>query len=218
MYKALLKLNIFLIAILLFACAIFVLQPRSAYSATGEAEIVSGGTVEADIRDIADPMALSIEKKSRAFLAALAFAALLMSWALYCKFSEKKPDEVKAEAPPEPKIPPHVTALEELEALSRSDLLFRREFKLWYMRISWICRAYIGSSLDFNCVDLDAYEIMAKLRSKNVSNHLVSRFDEILSECDLVKFAKAAPDESDAREELQKCVDAVKKSRDVNFR
>ncbi len=211
------KLNILSAALLISACAFFACLPHPAF-ATAAAEVSSVRTVEADIRDIADPMTQNIEKRSHAPQALLAFAALILLWALYLRLSKKVAEEKEAAAPPEPKIPPHITALAELAALSGSGLLSRREFKPWYMRLSWICRVYIGASLDFNCVDSDACEIMSKLRLKKVSEQFINRFDDILSECDLVKFAKAAPSETDALAILEKCVEAVKKSRDVNFR
>lgn len=220
------KLNIIIVSIFLaFAvfsaagiCPVFGATAETAISSGETAGVSVSGTGEADIRDIAYPMSQNIEPVSNAPVIVFLAAVLLLAWVLYARLSGKGSEIETPSAPPEPVIPPHVTALLDLEALSASDLLSRREFKLWYMRLSRICRVYIGDSLDFNCVDSDACEIMAKLESKRVSPALITRFDDILSECDLVKFAKASPGEADAREALQKCVDAVKKSRDVNFK
>jgi len=172
---------------------------------------------EVDIRDIRGPAPLFLEGRPFPYLWAV--LALLASYILWRRLTRAVPQEpVPAPKVEEKsKIPAHVTALAAFDELFRSDMIRNRRFKEWYMAVSRILRVYLGDSLDFNCVDLYNFEIMDVLRAKKVNWANIDEFDEILSECDLVKFARFEPNEIEAIEILKKSVDMVKKTEGGNF-
>ena len=193
---------------------------------TSENAAISGSSVkkfdatsETQLRDIKPLMNMNIEYKSAwPYIAASLFAAALI-YIIWRQLAKKAPEdkpvfeEIKPPAPP-----PFDIAVSELERLEQSGLLEKGEIKLWYMGISRIFRIYIGGLLEFNCVDLDISEIMPVLRKASVRSSYCLEIEDILNECDLVKFARYAPDKNMALEIYKKVFEFVKKNGNNNLK
>ncbi len=95
--------------------------------------------------------------------------------------------------PSGPPRPPHEIALESLARLENSDLLKKREIKLFYSELAGIFRLYLGACFQIDTLDRTTWEIDQLLRNTGVSLLITGRIREVLEEADLVKFAKYLP-------------------------
>lgn len=186
----------------------------AAYPASFAAPAAPGKdqTAETDIRDIRGPAPLRLEKRPFPWLPVL--LGLAAGYLIWRRVTRKDSDQGPAapKEPEKPRIPPDIVALAAFDELFRSDALRERRFKDWYTAVSRILRVYLGDSLGFNCVDLYNFEIMDELRRRKVNWADIDELDEILGECDLVKFARFVPNEIEAVEILGKAVEMVKKT------
>lgn len=100
---------------------------------------------------------------------------------------------VKKEKPAEPA---HVVAYRELEKLRSEELWQKGEVKEFYSRLSDILRRYIDGRFSIQSPELTTDETVRKLqRSGFVKNDLLASVKGILSDSDMVKFAKYIPGE-----------------------
>jgi hypothetical protein len=98
---------------------------------------------------------------------------------------------------PKPRIPPHVTALEQLEQLARSGRLDDDEARLVLGEINLILRTYLGGRYSVAARDMTSTELLDAMKSlpmRGVTHEALADFAET---SDLVKFARmpASPDE-----------------------
>ncbi len=115
--------------------------------------------------------------------------------------------------PSPPPVPPEIIAIAALDELKSSNLIAKKEFKVFYMRLSYIIRRYIGDSLQFNCTDLYLEEITCRLTAYGVRPSIINAFTAFESQCCSVKFAKATPEESRAFEDLETGFNFVKETK-----
>ena len=106
----------------------------------------------------------------------------------------------KRAAPPPPPIPPHVIALERLNALDLEGLIAQERFKELYLELSEIVRGYTGGRWRFDALEMTTYEIGEALTRAGVEPDLRLRLEAYYNDCDLVKFARYVPDPDAARE------------------
>ena len=106
----------------------------------------------------------------------------------------------KQEPPPPPPVPPHVIALERLDALDLEGLIAQERFKELYLELSEIVRGYTGGRWGFDALEMTTFEIGEALRRAGVVPELSLRFEAYYNDCDLVKFAKYVPEAEAARE------------------
>ncbi len=112
-------------------------------------------------------------------------------------------------APPAPKIPPWVTALEGLERVRRSDLLEQGKRGEHFDRVSDIIRRYLGARYGFdtlpegyNGLETTTGEMLELLQRVRPPIAEMTRIKEFLDDCDLVKFARFTPDNTQCLETL----------------
>ena len=88
---------------------------------------------------------------------------------------------------------PEDRAREELEGLK--PLPLSGEYREYYGGIATLLRRYIGPTWGIECVGIDTSDVVRRMREpEDISEEVVERFNAILSECDLVKFAGRAPE------------------------
>lgn len=98
---------------------------------------------------------------------------------------------VKKEKPAEPA---HSVAYRELDNLRKEELWQKGEIKEYYSRLSDILRRYIDGRFGIESPELTTDETVRKLqRSGYVKNDVLSIVKVILSDSDMVKFAKYIP-------------------------
>ncbi|MEZ4447933.1 MAG: hypothetical protein R3B09_00550 [Nannocystaceae bacterium] len=100
-----------------------------------------------------------------------------------------------------PPVPPHERALEALTALEGAGLLETGLYQDYYVELTEIAKGYLEGRFGVDALDRTTDEIRRELvrsgdRIKPLSPDEVVRF---LQECDLVKFARFAPEVDEAR-------------------
>lgn len=116
-------------------------------------------------------------------------AALIVLVTRYLRNRKKKPlPEIII-----PKIPPHVTALEQLEKLKEEKLWQQGKLKQYYSGISDILRQYIEHRFYINAMEQVTDEIMHAFRTADASDEIKAKLRQVLFLADLVKFAKEQP-------------------------
>jgi hypothetical protein len=106
-----------------------------------------------------------------------------------------------------PPIPPHERALAELEALARDreTLIAAGAYQDYYLRLTEIAKRYLGGRFEFEALDRTTEEIQdlfsrGRVKIAPLDPKQVLAF---LQDCDLVKFARLAPPDDEARAALQ---------------
>ena len=108
-------------------------------------------------------------------------------------------------------IPPHITALNKLQALKKQKLWQKGEMKEYYSEISLILREYTEERFRFNALELPTSDIEKSLNSinKNWSRILVS----ILRKADNIKYAKGLSLEEENIIIMTQSVEFIKQSK-----
>ncbi len=120
---------------------------------------------------------------------------------------------VKKEKPAEPA---HKIAYRELDNLRKEELWQKGEVKEYYSRLSDILRRYIAGRFGIESPELTTDETVRKLqRSGFVKNDLLSIVKVILSDSDMVKFAKYLPGEEINKSSIDDATRFVDLSRPV---
>lgn len=96
---------------------------------------------------------------------------------------------------PKEVVPPHVVAIKALEALHHQKLWQNNRHKDYYSGVTDILRRYLADRYEFGAMEMTTDEIVASVASIEMPDKSRRNLIEILRTADLVKFAKAIPDE-----------------------
>lgn len=124
---------------------------------------------------------------------------LLIAWAVvifiavitYFLGKDKKSEF--EDVPEEPKTPPHITALEAIAQLEKSELLEKGKYKKYHIKLSLISRRYLEDRFEVSALESTTNEIKAQLRAVSIEGRLKETLVRSLSISDLAKFAKVIP-------------------------
>lgn len=119
----------------------------------------------------------------------VALVALII-WLIH-KYNVKMPNPFR----PKEVVPPHVVAIKALEALHHQKLWQNNRHKDYYSALTDILRRYLADRYEFGAMEMTSDEIVATLREQELPDKSRRNLIEILRTADLVKFAKAIPDE-----------------------
>lgn len=168
-----------------------------------EAQRVSVGSLvanepDAQPRPPTEPVVVMQDDYTLAYLAgALGLMALsaLLTW-LLLRWWRARPKELP---PPPPPRPAQEVALEKLRALRRELTAAIADGS--QARIvdgaSDALREYLGHRFGFNGLESTTDEVIARMRQQRLVGLTLAEITTLLGECDLVKFAKAVPDQAD---------------------
>ena len=95
---------------------------------------------------------------------------------------------------PAPPLPPHVAAIQALEALHNQKLWQNNRHKQYYSGITDILRTYIAARWEIGAMEMTSDEIIAAMQPVELPDKARMDLTAILRVADLVKFAKAAPE------------------------
>ena len=157
-------------------------------------------TVEVDtsaaIKDIKAPLdaPLTWEDFLPYIIAVLVLGALIYG-AIF--FLRKRKVKVKEIPKYDPKIPPHIMAIESLKKLEAEKLWQKGDVKKYYIELTTIIRLYIERQFDIDALEMITSDIIGALREKDVSDEAVAKLHSMLSSADLVKFAKHSPESNE---------------------
>lgn len=107
---------------------------------------------------------------------------------------------------PEPEIilTPLERAMAALEALARTEYITEGEHKRFFSELTDIMRLYMHETQDIEALEMTSYELLRLHRDRQLESFLYRELETILTESDLVKFAKSTPDRDDARAALER--------------
>lgn len=114
----------------------------------------------------------------------------LIVWILY-KRSLRRSEPVEAE--PEIVIPPHIIALDKLDALEQKKLWQQGEVKAYHSELNYIIREYIQLRFGVPALESVTSDILRDLETLGLDKDLEVGLRDMLMAEDLIKFAKAEP-------------------------
>lgn len=99
----------------------------------------------------------------------------------------------------EPKLPPHLLAMKEMERIKGEKIWQKGQSKEFYTELTDAVRTYIKERFGFNALEMTSSEIIEKLLEVN-DKEAIADLKEMFQTADLVKFAKHNPlmNENDA--------------------
>ena len=118
--------------------------------------------------------------------------------------------------PPAPKIPPHVVANKALVELGHRKLWQKGKFKAYYTALTSILRTYISGRWDIGALEMTTDEIIAALRDVEMPSASRTDLIAILRTADMVKFAKAEPENEENEECLNRALYFVENTKPVD--
>lgn len=186
-----------------------------------------GEAGQEDIKDIAPPEELPRDPRMVYFVVIAAVVALLLAGggALYWFCFRKRP-----EAPPPPPEPPHLTAYRALEELLAGNFLAEGRIKLFHIRVSDILRRYIENRFSLRAPEMTTEEFLVELGHTAAYSYRADMFAtaprasgdfraehkalliDFLTHCDLVKFAKHEPTDSEIQATVNLCRQFIKET------
>ena len=95
---------------------------------------------------------------------------------------------------PAPPLPPHVAAIQALEALHNQKLWQNNKHKPYYSGLTDILRTYIAARWGVGAMEMTSDEIIETMRHEELPDKARMDLTTILRDADLVKFAKATPE------------------------
>ena len=166
----------------------------SIYLKVGTFEIDSTSQSIYDVKDLHNlPFRLG---EIRTYLIWGAAALLLLAaaaWGLV-RWLRSRGKRIGDLSPPPPPLPPHVAAIQALEALHNQKLWQNNRHKQYYSCITDILRTYIAARWEIGAMEMTSDEIIAAMQPVELPDKARMDLTAILRVADLVKFAKAAPE------------------------
>lgn len=131
-------------------------------------------------------------------LTGLAVIALLVVLYILNRQYRKKKEALLEE------IPPFERALNELKALEEDLPTKQEEYKLYYSKMTAVVRRYLEEAASIDALESTSDELLSKLELRkdagalDLSAETINSLKQVLQQADLVKFARSAPDRSNA--------------------
>lgn len=127
-----------------------------------------------------------------AYLAAFVLLAGYLVFMWY-----RRQERSRVEPPPPPPKPAHVIALERLDDLENAQLWQKGDINPYYTRLSYVLRAYLEDRFNVPALESTTRQIDTALAQKSKLSHdQRTELSQLLQLSDLVKFARAEPEEN----------------------
>lgn len=114
-----------------------------------------------------------------------------------------------------PKELPHVVAIRHLEMLHNQKLWQNGKVKEYYSRLTEILREYLAGRYGVGAMEMTTDEIVTAMKSLNLSAKHIAQLGTLLTESDLVKFAKYLPSEEYHEEAYNTVYYFVEESKEI---
>lgn len=138
--------------------------------------------------------------------------ALIVGFFIWRYFWKKPVQEVEEE---EEIIPAHILALDALKKLLAEEGWKTKEKKLYYSELTDTIRTYLENRFSIHAMEKTTREIISDLKSATISESDKEYLKMILKEADMVKFAKFTPGEEEAYAYLNKSIDFVNRTKEI---
>lgn len=153
---------------------------------------------EEELREIRGPrVPISLLAWLIAFLAAIAFIYVLYQW------RKKATEDTLQIQQAEDSRPCNVIALSKIDALLNSGLWEKEEYKLFYISLSDILREYLWRQFKIDASADTSAELLRRVKNMPQMAPFLYQLRDFLSSGDLVKFAKAVPNEQIRNKDIQ---------------
>ncbi len=151
-----------------------------------------------DIRDVKPPVAFPATWMSLLIV----LAVVLLAISAYFAYRWYQRQKIQAASKTITKTP-WEKAYERLEDLRKSNLLARGEWGRYYLILSDIVRRYFEERFNVRAPEMTSEEFLMSLRNfHGLPAESKNLLEEFLGVCDMVKFAKHAPDAAQAQENI----------------
>ena len=114
-----------------------------------------------------------------------------------------------------PPIPAHITALKSLKKLEADKAWTSIKQKEYYSDLTYTVRLYLEERFGINAVEQTTREIIAELKYADISEDDKLHLRKMLSQADMIKFAKMTANEEQGKDSLYKSIDFVEKTKKV---
>ncbi len=149
----------------------------------------------AAVRDIKGPLGLSPQLRVYFVLAALVFVCAVIA-ALAMRAGRRK-----AGRPAVPPVPAHSIAYRQLEELKAKNLVEQGKIKEFFIELSGIVRYYLENRFKLKAPEMTTEEFLESAgNSADLGGEHRGLLKEFLVRCDLVKFARYAPQAQEIEE------------------
>jgi hypothetical protein len=155
------------------------------------------GAEDMEIKDVKPPLLAPFDYRPLVILGAVLLGLAIIAAIAFAAVRRMRRPKVEI---PEPLPAPEVLALKELSELEALSLLEKGETDRYYTKLSEIFRRYLGLRFSVYALEFTTGEIVDALKNKWLEHAVFTSVQQLLEECDLVKFAKHAPDAKDQRE------------------
>ncbi|MFZ1751991.1 MAG: hypothetical protein WAU01_17480, partial [Saprospiraceae bacterium] len=145
------------------------------------------------------------------------FIALLMMVAIgyYFLKLKKKKEEETTPVVPELILQAHEKALKALEKLNEQELWQKGFVKEYQSGLTDIIRSYIEARYIIRAPEMTTDEISRELANVDFDKRYIADLNEILQIADLVKFAKATPQDNVHSRFMDKAVEFVENTKEI---
>ncbi len=113
-----------------------------------------------------------------------------LGYYLYKRYKDNKPIIRKVKV--EPKLPPHLQALQDIERIKADKSLRMTDPKGYYTELTDVLRTYMAERFGFNAMEMTSSEIIEHLKEASDKESILELKDLFMT-ADLVKFAKHLP-------------------------
>jgi hypothetical protein len=139
---------------------------------------------------------------------------LSLGYWLFSRWAKIKEEAINDVVEPIVIIPAHEKALESLEQLKSAKLWQQGQVKEYQSRLTFIIRDYLENRYELPALESTTGEIVKKLQSGELDMSDINSLKRILQVADLVKFAKAKPDESIHDTFMTEAIDFVQRNKE----
>jgi hypothetical protein len=114
-------------------------------------------------------------------------------------------------------INPHDIALTRLEKIQEEQPWVKEDFKGYHSDLTFAVREYLENRFSINALEMTTGEIMRSLSVGKMDDQWVDQLKNIFNTADMVKFAKAVPPYDLHKSTLDKCIEFVNSTKDINL-
>lgn len=140
---------------------------------------------------------------------------LITGLIIWLRKRNRKEEEIVIENP-EPEVPIHIWALEELQQLKDKKAWQVQEQKVFFSQINYVLRKYLEDRFRMKALEETSSEIMNELKYRVKDKALFEDLYMSLNLTDMVKFAQQAPTESECVRSLELVIQLVDKTKELD--
>lgn len=160
-------------------------------------QILTQGTVDVqNLRDIKPPLEVTQSLLFYFIGGAVVLGFIAVSVFLYVR---KRPQILPPSPEEKDETPlPHEVAYEQLAAIEASDWLKHGDMEMYHIQIAYVLREYICGRYQIPALELTTTALLHAMQHAQIGVSYVERVQQLLVNCDRVKFASYRPEPSEA--------------------